>query len=266
MTSGRSAQRVGAEITAARQATPTVKTLSLRLEDPEFTFLPGQWVDCFVVIDGRQEVAGFSITSSPAARGSVSLAVKLVGDNRVTSWVHDRARVGDRVEVELGGDFHYQRHMSDSIVLIAAGIGINPIVSIMRYEDDVDGGVKTALFYSGSHPSELLFEDDLRAIASRHRNVRCIFTMTRSSNPSGHNEEFRTGRIDAAMLVDAEVDLSALFYLCGPPEMMTDMLGILSVLGVPNDRIKYEWWWDPEGQRVPRGVGRDGHRPDLRRP
>ncbi len=247
--------KIAAQILAIQQATPTIKTLTLKLEDPAFTFMPGQWVDCYVEIDGRQEVAGYSLTSSPLTRGTIDLAVKREGDNRVTRYVHEKAGVGDRLEVELDGDFYYERDMADSLVLIAGGIGINPIMSIMRYMDKEASDVRATLLYGVRTPSELLFGDQLVEIASRNDGVRCIFTVTR---PSDEPWDGRVGRIDGRMLREEGIDLEALFYLCGPPPMMRDMLALLDELGVPKPRIKYEWWWDPDGQRVPRGEGHRG--------
>jgi ferredoxin-NADP reductase len=43
-----------------RQETPIVKVLTLDLQGQAFNFLPGQWIDCYAEIDGKQEVAGYS--------------------------------------------------------------------------------------------------------------------------------------------------------------------------------------------------------------
>ena len=232
--------RIPATIASIVQATPTVKALKLELGSHPFNFLPGQWVDCYLGQEGQDDVAGFSITSSPLTRGTINLAVKLVGDNRVTHHIHESAAMGDVIYVEGGsGDFYYQREMGDSLVLIGGGIGITPLMSIVRYSNEATG-VRVSLLYSASMPSELLFHDELLELASRDGSFSYHYTVTRRSEEPWKGA---VGRIDAQRLTDANVDLEALFYVCGPPPMIKDVLGMLRDLEVPNSRVKYEQWW-----------------------
>ena len=128
--------KIPVRIADTQKISSTVKSFTLALDGQPFTFLPGQWIDCFAEIDGRTEVAGYSITSSPTEDGWFSIAVKLVGDSAVTDYLHDSAAVGDTLIVEGGqGDFHYTSDVSHPLALIAGGIGITPIASIIRYID-----------------------------------------------------------------------------------------------------------------------------------
>ena len=120
-------------------------------------------------IDGKTEVAGYSITSSPTEDGWFSIAVKLVGDSAVTDYLHDSAAVGDSLIVEGGqGDFHYAGNDSHPLAFIAGGIGITPIASIIRYIDNSALKVPATLVYSASTPSELLFCEEFKAIEARN--------------------------------------------------------------------------------------------------
>jgi ferredoxin-NADP reductase len=231
--------RVAATITAIQQATPTVRTLSLAVADPAFTFLPGQWVDFYVNIGEREQVTGYSITSSPLQRGSIDLAVKREGRNPVTQYIHTAAAVGDRVEIEVGGDFAYRGDAGPSLVLIAGGIGINPIMSILRYVDEAAPEVAATVLYSVRTPCELLFGDEIRRMANRRENIRAFFTATRTTGKPWHG---RTGRIDASMLQSIDLDPSASYYLCGPPSMVKTVRLLLTQIGVDRTRINYEAW------------------------
>jgi len=231
--------QIPARIIAIRQETPTTKSLRLDLGGKEFRFLPGQWMDCYAEIDGEVGIAGYSMTSSPTTTDTIDLAVKLVGENPVTHYIHDRARVGDMLHIEVGGDFYYKRDMGDSLTLIAGGIGITPLMSIVRYVNDATPEVHLTLVYSAKAPSELLFHDDLNEIASKNENIRCLFTVTQ---PTGEPWDGRVGRIDADMLEKADIDLNALFFICGPPSMVADTVLMVEGLGVPASRIKYESW------------------------
>ncbi len=233
--------RIPVRIADIRQISPTVKSFILALDGQPFTFLPGQWIDCFIDTDGRTEVAGYSMTSSPTEEGWFSIAVKLVGDNAVTDYLHDCAKVGDTLIVKGGsGDFHYTGDSTHPLALIAGGIGITPIASIIRFIDRSGLQVPTTLIYSASAPSELLFREEFEAIAARNPNLNTYFTVTRAhSEPwDGHK-----GRIDTTILSAAGVDANHLCYICGPPEMIQSMLSTLKQIGVPEERLRYEQWW-----------------------
>ena len=233
--------KIPVRIADIQRMSPTVKSFTLALDGQPFTYLPGQWIDCFADIDGRTEVAGYSMTSSPTGDGWFSIAVKLVGDNPVTDYLHDCAKIGDTLIVEGGsGDFHYTGDEPHPIALIAGGIGITPIASIIRYIDKSGLQVPTTLVYSASAPSELLFREEFEAMKVRNPRFRTFFTVTRS-----HSEQWSGSkrRIDAAALREAGVNANHLCYICGPPEMIGAMLAALKEIDVPEERLHYEQWW-----------------------
>lgn len=233
--------KIPVRIADIREISPTVKSFTIALDGQPFTFLPGQWIDCFIDIDGKTEVAGYSMTSAPNEEGWFSIAVKLVGDNPVTDYLHDCAKVGDTLTVKGGsGDFHYTSDDSHPLALIAGGIGITPIASIIRCIDKTDLQIPTTLIYSANAPSELLFRDEFEGIDTHNRNFHPHFTVTRP-----HSEQWNgsTGRIDAAALREAGIGANHQCYICGPPEMIRAMLAALKEIGVPEERLRYEQWW-----------------------
>ena len=231
---------VPARIISIEQGTPTIKLFKLDLGGQDFTFLPGQWVDCYVEIKGRVEVAGYSMTSSPLTRGTFDLAVKLEGQNPVTHFLRHRAEVGTVLHVDGGqGDFYYRREMGDSVVLIGGGIGLTPLMSIIKHIDEAEPDVRATLVYSAATPSELLFREQLELIASRKSRFRYLLTVTRLADETWNGH---IGRIDAAMLAEAHVGPRDQFYICGPPAMIQDMVTLLAETGVPASRIQYEGW------------------------
>ncbi|MDO8750889.1 MAG: FAD-dependent oxidoreductase [Dehalococcoidia bacterium] len=233
--------KVRATITRILQETPSVKSFLLDLGDADFSFLPGQWVDLYIDTGGSVQVGGFSITSSPLQRGSIEIAVKKIQSGVPSVYLHERAREGDSFMIEGGfGDFYYQRDMGSSVVLIAGGIGITPLMSILRYVDEAHPDVEATLLYSAKAPSELLFWEALRDMADRNPRIRCAFTVTQ---PGGEPWEGRRGRIDKAMLKEFMPGKEALFYLCGPTAMLDDISDALVGLGVTTSRIRTERWW-----------------------
>ena len=233
--------RLTATIVAIRQETPTIKSFRLDLNGHEIGFKAGQWVDFFVILEGAEAVGGYSITSSSAEQTTISLAVRRDdSDHPVTNWLHEDARVGDTVEVSLGGDFFYEPDEAESVVLIAGGIGLTPLMSIVRSAHELATRTHLTLIHSASTPDELLFRSELTSIAAANSRIRYVFTVTQ---PSPETWDGHTGRIDADLLSEESVDLDALFFVCGPPSMIRAIVATLRELGIPRARIRYEQWW-----------------------
>ena len=229
-----------ARITAITPATPSIHALRLAIPDAGFRFLPGQWVDLSIEVDGETHTSGYSITTSPIHTGEIELAIKASARNPVARWVHERAAVGDHVRVSQGqGPFVYLPEMSDNVVLIGGGVGVTPLLSIFRHVRDAGLSTRAHLVYSASESREILFRDELEAAARLHDNLHVSITVTQP-DPSWHG---LTGRIDPVKLHSLDVPDDTLYYLCGPKGMVEDMSILLHDLGVPMNRIIFEKWW-----------------------
>ena len=113
-------------------------------------------------------VGGYSITSSPnqfVQSGKFGLAIQY-SDHPPTHWMHKKCTVGTQIRVRVGGDFFYDpapTSLSD-LFLVAGGIGINPIYSILRHQCDllrtkVPTRIPANVFmYSARNYSELIFK------------------------------------------------------------------------------------------------------------
>ncbi|MEW6591910.1 MAG: FAD-dependent oxidoreductase [Pseudomonadota bacterium] len=233
-------QTFDAEILAITPATPSIRALRLAIPDSGFRFLPGQWVDLSVDLDGAPHTSGYSITTSPLRRGEIELAIKASARHPVARWVHERARVGDRVRVSQGqGPFVYLPEMSDNVVLIGGGVGVTPLLSIFRHVRDAGLPTQAHLVYSVSDSREILFREELEAAALAHDTLHVTLTVTQP-DPLWHG---LTGRIDPVKLHALDVPDDTLYYLCGPKGMVEDMSTLLHSLGVPMNRIIFEKWW-----------------------
>jgi ferredoxin-NADP reductase len=229
-----------ARIAAIVPATPSIHALRLAISDPAFRFLPGQWVDLSIEVEGVTHTAGYSITTSPIHAGEIELAIKASARHPVARWVHEHAAVGDRVQVSQGqGPFVYLPEMSDNVVLIGGGVGITPLLSIFRHVRDAGLPAQAHLVYSVSDSREILFRDELDAAARSHDNLHLSITVTQP-DPRWHG---LTGRIDPVKLHALDVPDDTLYYLCGPKGMVEDMSTLLHDLGVPMNRIIFEKWW-----------------------
>lgn len=228
-----------ARIARIWQATPTIKAFELEVDDPDYKYLPGQWLEVSVIVDGDIKTGGYSITTSPNQGGLVGLAIKTSSKHPVTRWLHE-AKEGDLVNITRGqGPFVFLPDMGEDIVLIGGGVGVTPLLSIFRFVRDASPETHATLYYSVSQPEEILFREELEESARKHTHVSLEITVTQLS-PDWHGT---TGRINKHKLAALNAPPNTLFYLCGPPGMVDDMDALLRELGVPPSRIIFERWW-----------------------
>ena len=226
------------KIAEIRQETPTVIILKIDLLGQSFNYKPGQWIDCYADIEGERPVVGYSLASSPTTKGYIELAVK-TSDNSVTRFVHEEAEAGDVLYIEGGqGDVFYDSGMGDKVVLAGAGIGVAPLMGILRFIDEAtDASVQ--MFHSASSVDELIYIDELKERAARNDRVSYYPTVSREASVDGIDK----GRITGEMFERCGIDYDSVFYLSGPGEMIPDLKEFLVGKGVSVDRIRYEMWW-----------------------
>lgn len=224
--------------------TPTVSTF--RLVDPAggrlpFDFLPGQFLQVEVEpTPGVSAKRSYTIASAPTRTGHVELTVKREAQGAVSAFLHDHVAVGARLKVAGPyGTFTFSGTDADSIVLIAGGVGVTPMMSVLRYLTDLVWPGEIFFNYSARSTEEMLFRAELEQLERRHANLSVLCTAeTRTPGTSWLGPE---GRLTRELLQEAVPDLGRRrVHLCGPPAMMSAMKGVLQDLGVPPEQLRTE--------------------------
>ncbi|PIQ27346.1 hypothetical protein COW36_15620 [bacterium (Candidatus Blackallbacteria) CG17_big_fil_post_rev_8_21_14_2_50_48_46] len=234
---------ISARLLSVTQETPTVKRFVFAIEGQPYTFLPGQWLDLYAKIEGKQQVGGYSITSAPQPiNEQIELAIKASANHPVTRYLHEKAQVGEVFQISEGqGECVYQKEMGKQVVLIAGGIGITPLMSIFRTIRDQISETHAALIYSSASVDEFAFADEIRDSAEKFTHLLSIFTCTdlEADIPAWiHFQE----RIDGFFLKTLKLPADALYFLCGPSLMLREIEEILLQMGVNPSHIRYEKW------------------------
>jgi len=214
-------------------------SLRFRITEPgALRAKPGQFLTFDWLLDGRKLARCYSISSSPTQTGFVEITVKKQPQGRVSAFLNDRALNGLTVEASgPSGRFCFDEHQHKSIVLFAAGSGITPIVSILRYIDDLSLDTNAILFYSVRTQRDIIFEPELERLEERLPNFQRVIVLTRPESGwkgcTGHlSREFIMQRLD-------EIH-ERTFFLCGPNPFMDHVKGILLSIGVGEQSIIQE--------------------------
>jgi predicted ferric reductase len=201
-----------------------------------FSFQPGQF--CWLTL-GTSPFAirehPFSISSSARKEGTIELTIKALGD--FTSTIRD-VPAGTRAYLDGPyGAFTPNRKDAPAYVMIAGGIGITPIMSILRtFADDGDPR-HVQLIYSAGSWEEITFRDELEELS--HRLDLEVHYVLRDPPDDWAG---LTGYVDHDLLRDlVEYDVQHVsFFICGPPPLMSEVERSLEQLGVPLWNIRLE--------------------------
>lgn len=207
----------------------------------EFAFEPGQSLTLRRQVDGRDERRSYSICSPAGTRPRIG--VRVVPGGLFSSWLVDEVAPGDTVEV-MGpvGAFTPDLTVPGHHVLIAAGSGITPMVSIAESVLAADPASRVTLFYGNRRTDSVMFADELADLKDLYP---ARFQLAHVLSREPREADLLSGRLDGdrlAALVDGLVDVptAAHWWLCGPHGMVLDAQRVLSGLGVPADRIHQE--------------------------
>lgn len=231
--------RVGSIITE----TPGVKTFRLVPSSSDrllpFTFVPGQFLNVAFWIGGARMNRSYSISSSPTQREYIDLTVRREPRGAVSRHIVDLLKVGDQIEAAGPvGKFTFDGTEADSIVLIAAGVGITPMMSVTRYLTEQSWAGEIFLIFTFRKPADFIFANEITAIQRVNPKLHVAVTVTRAE---GTDWKGSRGRITKELLTQTVPDLaSRRVHVCGPQSMMEATKAMLTELGVAPDQLKTE--------------------------
>ncbi|WP_428936377.1 2Fe-2S iron-sulfur cluster-binding protein [Streptomyces sp. ACT015] len=225
-------------VAEVRAETPSAVTLVLEDADGgrgRFDFRPGQFFTLTAEIGGDPVRRAYSASSAPGA-SRLEVTVKLVEGGRFSTHVHRELRAGRLLTVRgPSGSFHAGPTPPAETVLIAAGSGVTPMMSMIRTRlADRRGRDRIALLCSSRTADETLFAAELARLAGEHPDRLSVT----------HVLTERDGRLDAAgvrrWITGLAPARDAHYYTCGPGPLM-DMVGaVLTEWGVPDGHTHRE--------------------------
>jgi len=217
----------------------------------EFAFVPGQSVVIRRMIDGTEQRRTYSICSPAGDRPRIG--VREVPGGAVSSWLVHQISPGDQVEVQPpSGNFTADPARAGHHVLIAAGSGITPVLSIaasvLAHPES-----RVTLLCGNRRATTVMFADELADLKDAYgARMQLVHVLSREPRTA----DLLSGRLDRARvhaLLHHLVPLHSVdhFWLCGPLGMVTDAKTALHELGVPGDRVHQELFFVEDAAPAP---------------
>ena len=195
---------------------------------------PGQFMFLTLRRAGvRSEEHPFTISSAPTRQGPVTVTVKQSGD--FTNTI-DRTKPGDLAMVEAPfGQFSLVHYDAEQFLFIAGGVGITPLMSMLRTMHDIGDRRPVVLLYGSRAEHDIIFHKELSRLSGHVKTVHVL------SEPS-EGWTGATGYITAEVIREhaGEMVGRAEVFLCGPPVMMKAVTRALRSLHVPRGRVHSE--------------------------
>ncbi len=216
----------------------------LRVEKPaDMQLAPGEALKVTIDTPNGKEFRVFSLASSPK-QDYVEIAVKDSDSDFKKAFT--QLKPGAKVSIERAkGAMHFDTEKP--AVMIAGGIGITPFRSMMQYA--ADEKLKTPMWLFYANREQIAFGDEFTKLAADNPDLNITNVLSRpDSSWTGAR-----GRVDEAFLAKTVPNMpsDAVYYIVGPPEMVTGTRAALKKLGVPEERIKFEIFAYNEGPKAP---------------
>ncbi|NOT38469.1 MAG: phenylacetate-CoA oxygenase/reductase subunit PaaK [Saprospiraceae bacterium] len=227
----------------------TVDCVSVSFDIPEnlrteFQFKPGQYLNIIKTIHGEEFHRSYSLCVSPLSM-EYRVAIKKVEGGKFSTFANDHLKAGDTLELmPPNGKFTRPilANQSKHYLLIAAGSGITPILSLLSTILEVESQSSVCLIYGNTTIDHIIFRNQLLDLKNiYHERLQLNFVLSRE----WVEEECFQGRIDGHKLLQYNgkifhaTDLDEVF-LCGPESMILDCKSTLLSLGIPESNIHFE--------------------------
>ncbi len=228
-----------------------VRSFYLRPYDgkPIAPYQPGQHVTLRVRIPGveRPVIRCYTLSSVPGDeeyRVSIKRTVRKDGSTPglVSGHMHQSVSTGSILDVMApSGEFFLDESGTRPVALIAGGIGITPMISMAETICRSAPGRTVWLFYGARNREGLAMGSRLRELARDNDNLHLVVVLSSPEDglvaPDDYDE---TGHISIDLIRRYLGMTNYEFYVCGPPPMMTSVVGGLRDWGVPEENVRFE--------------------------
>jgi len=212
-------------------------------------FKPGQFITLKTKINGTEQIRTYTVSSAPGD-DLYRISIKHEQGNKqfpagvFSSFMHDQINVGSMIDAKAPtGAFTFDTSSNRTAVLIAAGIGITPMIAMAR--NVLQQAIRTRsiqpliLICSARNYAQRAFYDELNELTKNSGGYIQVYWAL--SQPETHLRpgiDFQhTGRIDSTWLQTLLPESNCNIYLCGPDSFMQSLYNNLREYGIMDTHI-----------------------------
>lgn len=235
------------EVTSKEHVTDDIVAITLRLTKTNAqaalpAFKPGQYVSVGVYIDALnvRQIRQYSLSDEDDGQSYRITVKREKGDEfkpngMISHWLHQHVRVGSKLSVSHPyGTFVPELDSNEPIHLISAGVGITPMISILKTLKRKQNTRKVVFAHAARSIAHIPHLNEIENTQEGMPQMELAIFLNQQEG-SRHTQ----GRMDLKRVVD-KADIKGDYYICGPIEFMNDQWKTLVELGVDASRINRE--------------------------
>ena len=240
------------KIRDVRPETAHAVAVTFDADGTDFAWQPGQYLTLRATVDGQDMRRSYSIASLPGQ--PVSVGIKHVPGGAFSAWAQG-LKAGDLLQV-MPPEGRFTLGQESNIVLVAAGSGITPMVSIAAAA--LARGARVCLIYGNRNHDSIMFRQVLDDLKDQYLDrLTLIHILSREPQDVAVLNGRITGEKLAALAAAGAVDLAGAdgVFLCGPGDMIDDVCATLNGLGIDQGLVHFERFFQPgDAPRAPRSA------------
>ena len=202
-------------------------------------FSPGQYLELWQP-ESSFMARAYSIANSPRGDGSVELHIRRVEGGRFTSWVFDGMQVGDILKARGPlGNFTMRSRPETSLVFVAGGTGLAPILALLRQQVRLQPQRDLVLIWGVKRPEDFYAFDELAELRGKLPQLRMVLVAESGDPqpPTGDRLTYAQGTAFDYLAGDPTLMTGRDIYAAGPPALLRALGHWLDQGGVARDRV-----------------------------
>jgi len=206
-------------------------------------FIPGQYVSIrlYMVITGEVLIRSYTLSDSPD-KEYLRLTIHQQPQGKFSDYFHNAIEVGDIIPLSLPeGSFTLDTRGTGPVVLLSAGIGITPMLSMAEYIQKNQPERQVHFMHSSRNKLTQVMSERLHQIKDLCSNFHlCLLHSSPLKNEVLDTDYHILGRLTKEMI--PEIDAGSVFYICGPNDYIKNIRGYLKDLGLPENKVFFEYF------------------------
>ena len=216
-------------------------------------FLPGQFLTFQIPVPNQTQpvIRCYSLSDSPFHSDRYRVSIKRVPAPRdnpsappglISTHFHDVLNENDIVDVKApSGHFSMSMTKSSPVVLLAGGVGITPLLSMLNAITEMASQREVWFFLGVRNKKEHVMKEHLEMVARENENVRLNVFYSAPAETDVLSEDYHVkGRVNVENIKVILPSSNFDFYICAPPPMVKDLRKDLADWGVPKKNIHFE--------------------------
>ncbi|HQT61549.1 MULTISPECIES: NO-inducible flavohemoprotein [unclassified Acidiphilium] len=232
-------------IEAVVEESSVIRSFTLVPDDggPVLRHRPGQYLGFAFDVPGiGAQRRNYSISCAPNDR-AYRITVKREAMGRISNWLHGHARPGTMLRVAApAGDFFLDPASTAPVALVSGGVGLTPMVSMLETIVATTPHRPVFWVHGALNGSVHAMREHVRALEAQAPGVSTATFYAEAAAADRLGVDYDHEGLVTAAFLHAHVPAETVFHVCGPKPFMRAVIGGLAALGVPGERLRFEFF------------------------